>query len=248
MVSRKSLRWLVLGEDGHGTNEMPRTVADMVCAAAAANRPVTVGVEFRTRNQPALDAYMASDGGTTASAELLAAQMWDADWADGKSSLTMLVLFEWLRTQRRNGVVADVVAFDADMSRDGTDRERQMAQRLKAKAPSGMGIFIVLTGSFHARKRLSDAETTPFPPMATMLPRAQTVSLRVQGNGGRIWACTQRGCGEQDANRSGGTRRGLSLRKLENGSYDGAYDLGLPVTPSPPVKQKSPGDGPISVN
>lgn len=241
LVSRGSLRWLLLGEDGHGTNEMPRTAADLVCAAIAAHRPVTVGVEFAFRNQSALDAYLASDGGPAARAALLAAPMWDPDRADGKSSRAMLLLLEWLRLQHRGGLVSNVVAFDPDMIRDGADREQQMARRLQATAPAGNGLFIALTGSYHAQIRLADAGTTPYPPMATLLPRAQTVSIRIQGSGGRNWSCTERGCGEQDANQTGGAERRLSLRATPDGSYDGEYDLGIPVTPSPPVKQKKPG-------
>jgi len=238
LVSRESLRWLLLGEDGHGTEEMPRTTADLVCAAAAAHRPVIVGVEFAFRNQSALDAYMASDGGSAARAALLGAPMWDPDWADGKSSQAMLTLLEWLRVQHRRGFVSGVVAFDPDIIRNGADREQQMAQRLQTAAPGENGLFIALTGSYHARTRLSDAGTTPYPPMATLLPRAQTVSIRVQGSGGHNWSCTERGCGEQDAGQTGGAVRRLSLRPTPDGGYDGEYDLGVPVTASPPVKQK----------
>ena len=240
LVSRRSLRWLLLGEAGHGTNEMPPAVADFVCAAAGSGRPLRIGLEYGARNQPALDAYMASDGGPGARSALLSASIWDPDWADGKSSQAMFALLEWLRVQHQAGIVTGVIAFDADVVSGGADREQQMAQRLQAMAPTKNGLFIVLTGSFHARTRLSDAETTPYPPMATLLPRAQTVSIRIQGFGGRKWACTEHGCGEQEADQSGATVRKLSLRATADGSYDGVYDLGVTVTPSPPVKQKAP--------
>lgn len=236
LVSRQSLRWLLLGEDGHGTKEMPGTMADFICAAVAAHRPVTVGVEFAFRNQSALDAYMESDGGLPAREALLTAPMWDPEWADGKSSQAMLALLEWLRVEHQRGVISNVVAFDPDMVRSGADREQQMAQRLKAMAPIGRGLFIVLTGSYHARIHLSAAGKTPFPPMAMLMPRAKTVSIRIQGSGGRNWSCTERGCGEQDAGQIGGPVHRLSLRPTTDGGYDGEYDLGIPVTPSPPVK------------
>jgi hypothetical protein len=238
LVSRSSLRWLLLGESGHGTEEMPRAAADLICAAAAAHRPVIVGVEFALRNQPALDAYMASDGGPAARGVLLAAPMWDPDWADGKSSQSMLALFEWLRVQHRRGSVSNVIAFDPDLIRNGADREQQMARRLQATAPSGNGLFIALTGGYHARTRLSHARTTPYPPMATLLPRAQTISIRIQGSGGRNWSCTEQGCGEHDAGQTGGSLRRLLRHATPDGGYDGEYDLGVPVTPSPPVKRK----------
>lgn len=239
LVSRTSVVWLLLGETRHGTNEMPLSVADMVCAAAEANRPVTIGVEFAFSNQPALDDFIESDGGPSAQAALLSAPVWDPEWADGKSSQAMLLLLDWLRKQHKRGIVTKVIAFDPDMSKDGADREQQMAGRLKQAAPSGRGILVALTGSYHARIRLLDEETTPYPPMATLLPRSQTVSIRLTGSGGRSWSCTDKGCGEQEAYQDGAAIRQLSLHRTPDGSYDAQYDLGVPVTPSPPAGQKS---------
>ncbi|WP_264585509.1 hypothetical protein [Sphingobium sp. B7D2B] len=213
-------------------------MADWVCAAAATGRPIIVGVEYAERNQAALDAYMASDGSKDARLALTDAPLWDPDWADGKSSFAMLALLEWLRTQHQAGVIGRVIAFEPDFIEDGADRERQMAKRLESFSSEDGALFIALTGSFHARKRLLDAETTPYPPMATLLPKARTVSFRIQGTGGRKWACTDLGCGEQDANQAGGEVRKLTILATPDGSYDGVYDLGVPMTPSPPVKQK----------
>lgn len=240
LLSRRSLRWLLLGERGHGTNEIPRHAADFVCAATAADRPVIFGVEFASANQPALDAYMTSNGGPTARASLLAAPMWDPDWADGKSSRAMLALLDWLRVQYQRGAVRAVIAFDVNSARGGADRERQMAERLKAKAPGANGIFIALTGSFHARIRLSDSATTPYPPMGALLPREYTISIRIQGNGGRKWSCTEGGCGENDAEQTGHNTQRPLLRAATDNSYDFEYDLGIKVTSSKPVKLQLP--------
>ncbi|MBU0557124.1 MAG: hypothetical protein KKD64_09780 [Alphaproteobacteria bacterium] len=151
----------------------------------------------------------------------------------------MFALLEWLRVQRQRGIISGVLAFDADEIRNGVDREEQMARPLQATALEKRGLFIVLTGSYHARSRLADIETTRYPPMASLLPRARTFSVRIQGFGGRRRACTENGCGEQDANQTGSLQRKLSLCPPTDGSYDGVYDLGILVTPSPPVKQKA---------
>jgi hypothetical protein len=238
LVSRTSVKWLLLGETRHGTNEMPIAATDIICAAASAHRPVTVGIEFDFRNQPSLDEFMESDGGATSFAALLSAPAWDPEWADGKSSRAMLRLLDWLRKQHKRGAVAKLIAFDPDMAKDGTDREQQMARRLKQAAPSGRGILIALTGGYHARKRVLDEDTTPYPPMGSMLPRRQTVSIRMVGFGGRSWSCTENGCGEQEAYQNGAAQRQLSLRRTPDGSYDGQYDLGVRVTPSPPAGTK----------
>jgi len=216
---------------------MPLTLVDMVCAAREANRPVTVGVEFGFANQTAIDAFLISDGGPDAVARLLDAPAWRPDWADGRSSQAMLRLLDWLRDQHQSGSVTKIIAFDPDTVRDGADREAQMARRLRQPSLGKNGIFIVLTGSYHARTRLTDSKTTPYRPMAMLLPRARTVSIRIDATGGRSWSCTEHGCGENDVPQIGHPVRRLSIRPTPDKSYDGIFHIGTPVTPSPPVKQ-----------
>jgi hypothetical protein len=181
------------------------------------------------------DTYMTSDGGPAAREALLAAPLWDRDWADGKSSRAMLDLIEWLRTRHRQGRLAGVIAFDADASSSVEDRERQMADRLLAVDPGRQGIVIVLTGSFHASKIIT-ANRTPAPPAGALLPPDRTFSVLVQGNGGESWSCRANGCGVHDSAKQSPTTRRLRVGKTPDGRYDGILELGKPTTAAFPVK------------
>jgi len=235
VMRRTHIRTVMIGEDGHGTNEMPAAAADLICAAIAARRPVTVALEYARRHQPAIDAYLASDGGDHAREALLAAPLWDPDWADGKSSQAMLRLIEWLRIRHQAGEVARIVAFDVDIAKRGGDRDRQMAKRLSAAAASPAGIVIALTGSFHARRHDDAQDLAHYTPAAGLLAPASTFAIVIRGNGGRHWGCRQDGCGVQPVESTGKSRRRLRLTPGQP-DYDAVLDLGVPVTPSPPAK------------
>jgi hypothetical protein len=235
VMRRTDIRTVMVGEEGHGTNEMPAAAADLICAAITHRRPVTVALEYARRNQRAIDAYLASDGGDRARDALLAAPLWDPDWADGKSSQAMLRLIEWLRIRHRAGQVAQVVAFDVDAAKRGGDRDRQMAERLATVAASPAGIVIALTGSFHARRHDDAQDPAHYTPAAGLLPPTSTFAIVIRGNGGRHWGCRQDGCGPQPVEPTGKSRRRLRLTPGQP-DYDAVLDLGVPVTPSPPAK------------
>lgn len=235
IVERSAIRWLFVGESDHGTNEKPRMVADLACAATAVHRPVTVAIEHRLQNQPMIDVFVTSDGGSSAVAKLLSAPAWDRSWADGKSSLAMLGLFEWLRTQHRAGKIDKVVAFDADMGRGGADRERQMAARLRAIDPGDRGIVIVLTGSFHAQKRNNGDRGVAYPTAAAFMPAEQTFSLLLDDAGGAVWNCRAAACKENTNEIRTGLVASLSLVPTADGAYDGVWQSGTQTTASPPA-------------
>lgn len=236
IVERSAIRWLFVGESDHGTNEKPRMVANLACAATAAHRPVTVAIEPALRNQPMIDSFVTSDGGPSAVAKLLSAPAWDQSWADGKSSLAMLGLFEWLRAQYRAGSIKGVVAFDADMVHGGgADRERQMAARLRAIDPGNLGIVIVLTGSFHAQKRNNGDRGVAYPTAAALMPAEQTFSLLLDDAGGAVWNCRAGGCKENTNEIRAGLVARLSLMPTADGAYDAIWQSGKQTTASPPA-------------
>ena len=235
VVSTQSARWILIGEPAHGTNEMPLIAADLVSAAIARKRPIVVALEYAAKNQPSIDAYLRSNGGKPAQKAFLTAPMWDRQWADGKSSKAMFRLVEWLRTQHAAGRVSRVVAFDADMSEGGGDRERQMAASIQAIKLSTSGLVIVLTGTFHARKTRDDTRAQ-YQPMGALLPPSSTVSLRITANGGSSWNCWKDGCGIHLITReSDESRKLIELKPTTDGSYDGTINLGSSTTPSPPA-------------
>ena len=233
-MATPAIRWLMVGEAGHGTNEIPKLAAAIVCMAIGRNRPVYVALEYAAKNQPLIDRYLDSDGGVAARKQLLTAPLWDRNWADGRSSRAMLNFIEWLRVQYRRGHVLGIVAFDADAGR-GADRERQMADRLRAIATPPGGVTIVLTGAFHARKRDKELDAAPYTPAAGLLPTQSTFTVRVQGDGGQNWSCHDDRCGVHQAARTGKIKRALRMTDGTNGSYDAVLDLGAPTTASFPA-------------
>jgi hypothetical protein len=65
---------LLVGEV-HGTAESPGFVAETACAALAGGRSVTVALEISVAEQARLDAFLASPGGATDRAAVLAGDL-----------------------------------------------------------------------------------------------------------------------------------------------------------------------------
>jgi len=235
-LSNGAIRWLFIGESGHGTNEMPRAFANVICEAVNYQRPVTVAIEFRTLNQPFLDAYLHSDGSPAARAAFLEAPAWDKSWADGKSSLAMLSLIDWLRVRFQKGEIRRVVAFDPDTVNSIADREKGMAEHLRQLQYEPRELAVVLTGSFHARKRSDATRVDSLVPAAALLDPKRTISLRIASTGGYYWGCRADGCGVQQNTDDGYKMARARIRWKNSADYDGLLDLGQQTTVSLPVK------------
>src|ERR1043165_2111250 len=78
---------LLIG-DLHGTREIPAFVGQLVTAAAA-RRPVVLGLEVPPGHATAIQAYVASDGGAARRREMLADAWWQAEYQDGRRSVAM---------------------------------------------------------------------------------------------------------------------------------------------------------------
>jgi len=104
-----STRYVMVGET-HGTNEAPELFADLVCAASK-KRQVIVALEQPSQDQPAIDAFLKSDGKVGARAQFLKAGMWNQSTKDGRSSEAMLGLFDRLRRLKQAGRIQSVAAF-----------------------------------------------------------------------------------------------------------------------------------------
>lgn len=248
-------RWIVVGER-HGTNEMPAMFADLVCLASRA-APVVVAVEQPEQDQPAIDAYLNSDGGEKADAAFLRASMWRGgqpdDVLDGRSSEAMFDLFRNLRAQHKQGRVARVVAFQPTLSyQDGAFRmpwlnykpvdhgefEKRMAALLQ-NGDIGPRRMLVLTGSVHARKLPMD-QFPELRPMASFLPQEETTTLLLASHGkGSAWLCLEAGCGVHEVEENSPKQRGVVLDKRPNQPFSGIVFLGTPLTAAMPQKGPS---------
>lgn len=231
---RPATRWIIVGEI-HGTAESPRAFADLVCLASA-NRHVVVALEHPEADQPAIDAWLASDGGEAARAAFLAAGMWRQPMKDGRTSLAMLELFDALRLMAQGGKVKRVVAFQPLLTGpyDPAAHERAMADRWIAASPDAGTLVIALVGNLHALTGEIAFGATRYLPAAAHLPAAATLTLDIRSNGGAMWVCNRDGCGP-NASAAGprGNARGIVLGSAP--AYSGVLELGLATTASPPA-------------
>ena len=246
VLAAKTLGFLVVGEL-HGTVETPAIFADLVCLAAKKRGKVIVGVEFPVSDQPAIDAFMASNDVKAARSELLKSWVW-AKSEDGRGSMAMLAMFERLRGHVRSGSVSRVVAMQSTKFVDSEDYERRMAQPLLDAQKQDGNLTLVLVGNAHARLVKSNWGSKPYWQMAYWLPREQTVTLNTIDNGGSSWNCIEEGVTTEGKPnivckaRPARTPQNLHTRSIVlNGEtsadgYSGTLRLGVETTASPPAK------------
>lgn len=218
---------VALGEI-HGSNEVPRLVGDMACQAAALGVPVIVAYEIDGGEQPRLDAFLESDGGSAARAELLSGDFWRTPYKDGRQSEALLRLLERIRRMRRSGAKIDFAA--VVRGKLGEDRDQRMAEgvvELRDQEPGA--IILLVAGNNHTRVDVGYA-------MGARL-RARGVSLlslNVTYRTGTVWACVNQ-CGLHEAE---GTNRGstpfIQLKPFGGGAFDGMIYLGK-ISGSPPA-------------
>jgi len=234
--AKPETQWVMIGEM-HGTAEMPAFFGDLVCQAAAnSGRPVTVALEQDAEMQPAIDAFLASDGGPAARNAFLAASMWRGKMQDGRASQAMFALYDRLRAMKQSGQIRGVVAFIPVM--DGWKGEGPynagMAERLQEAAAGRIDIVLAYMGSVHAAKSSMGQGANAFLPAAADLPPERTVSVYLDSNGGEAWNCMGDSCAPhpmqaRDAKRGFVSADGLPWR------FDWVFELGSKASASPPV-------------
>jgi hypothetical protein len=237
VLAQEESRWIVIGEM-HGNNESPDTFVEAVCLTAQ-HRRVVVALEQPDFAQPAIDAFLASDGGEAAQQAFLADQIWHWEFKDGRSSQAMFRLFRRLHAMRQTGQVERVVTFQSTQFTSPPSRaenEEHMA-RLVVNAGADGATVLVLVGNVHARlTEVRFGET--YLPMAAHLPQDQTVSLDIRSLGGDTWGCTGQpiACGPIPMRADGvaSNTPHVRLDEAEATGYSGVLDLGQPVSASGP--------------
>lgn len=241
VLARAETRFLLFGEY-HGTVEAPGVFLDAVCAAAA-TRPVIVGIEHPPSEQKRLDAYLRSDGGARARAALIAGPAWAEQ--GGRASVAMLDLVEGVRQMKRSGARVRLLAFDRDQTPRGTSavREEGMARALIEAADVSDALIMVLTGGGHADREGFISAKPPFRSAAQSLPASKLLSLAFARPGGAAWGCrTEPGAAEvcqawEMPVREPVAARGVVLDSRLRAGFDGVFHAGRPYTASPPARQ-----------
>jgi hypothetical protein len=221
----------------HGTEETPAAFGDLVCDALAHGKNVTVGLEFSSQSQAALDPMIGATNLELAERQLLATPNWHT-FFDGRSSKAMLALLIQLRGTKAEYPSLRVVAIENPWSNESGAKEPAVADAVKAAVKRGpTDVLLVLTGNLHAMKHSPMA----YPTSASLLPPAEVFSLLVTAHGGQAWQWNGAGCGAQaqgiqdrDSTRSFGVYIDPAYAKS---GFDGVLALGKPTTASPPADE-----------
>lgn len=231
--AKPETRFIIFGEF-HGTAETPALVADVACHAAAAGRPLLIGLEYEEQEQAMLDRFMRSPAARYQSGAPAS--------RDGRRSEAMMRMLDRLRALRASGANVELFAFlrDSPPALSQTPHEQAMASAWRDAARRRPdALILALVGNIHALKgravnQNGERRELPFTPAATFLPPEATLSVRSTLPGGEAWGCRPppQGCGGYTVPLTGVQHpRGVHLKR-ELG-MDGRFSVGRPFTPSP---------------
>jgi hypothetical protein len=213
----------------HGTKEAPAFIANVAEEAARPGATVRIGLEMPAAMQPAVDAFLRSDGTPGHVALLTQHPFWRI--RDGRTSIAMLSLLDKVRRLRQSGNAVDVFHFDVT---DGAVRLRDegMANNILAAVEAAPdAIHLILTGNLHAR-----TNSPRYMGWHILRRHERTIALNLAHAGGSAWISTNSGIGAQDL---GGSDRGTDqfvewLEDWDGQAYHGIYYVGR-ITASPPA-------------
>lgn len=239
---------IMLGEL-HGTGESPEALRQLVCSALQAGEPVRVGLEANWSQSEALNKAVTLPIDLAAILDSAPA-MWGVH--DGRSSVGVLMLLEQIAIWKAAGHEVSVFAFDGEPSEWASDsaeaiaRDETMARQVDLNLRNFDGVTILLTGSFHARKKAFVFGDETFVPMATLVTERPVLSLRMRHGPGEFWL--HGNIQEDDGTvvdhigpyKTGGNAsehsvaRRFDLQPSDDGNFDGYYNTG-PITISEPA-------------
>jgi hypothetical protein len=221
---------LLFGES-HGNAQTPKFVGDLACLAARQGGAVRLGLEIPVEEDARIRVFLASAGTVGERNALLNGPFWTDSFQDGRRSEAMLALLQSVREMRENGADVQVVPFDGPAA----DRDRAMADRLWAafrREPKAT--FIVLSGNLHARKTTSGHKFMA----AHLVEKGATITtLDARYGAGSSWICDMSRppeCGPVAFGEGEGKQQTITLKRSDDGAYDGFFELPAPVF-SPPA-------------
>lgn len=230
-------RALFVGEV-HGTEQAVAVFANIVQEYADNGEQFIVGLELPPSEEELVNRFLESSDDAVAAARraMLASTFWQRPAAlnDGRASIAMVQLLEYLRALRQNQGAAFVqtVCFQS-----GTDEAA--AQRLRAALAAYPGAkLLTLSGNVHAMKTRPDGAA---PALPAYFDKEGSFTIDVRTNGGAAWQCRARGkCGlaalPHPPSRKPPCDRCLVLDDaLEN--FDAIYSIATPATASRPASE-----------
>lgn len=232
----------------HGTAEIPAALGHLACQAAVSRQgePILVGLEIPSSTQEAIDAFLESAGDAAAMEGLLAAEHWQREYQDGRSSKAMLDLLERIRRDRKSGLPIEVLAVDPGFYDEPNRRDSGMATnligRIEATHPAQT---LVLVGNVHSRTRKGYPwnDKADYTPLGAHLRArySDLIALDVANSGGTAWICLSDKAAECGVRPQGSLkvdgpvpRIVLDPTAAPRPGHDGAFFIGT-VTASPPA-------------
>jgi hypothetical protein len=240
---------MLLGEL-HGTQEVPRFVAQGVCQTASNGTPVTVGLELPVEHQQRVATFIRSAGTEEDWLKLMEASFWRNPYQDGRSSEAMANLLEQLRQLRAQGLDVDAFVFDHPGLK-GQQHEDAMAATVLSRVREAPGrFFLVLSGNIHPRTIIGLPWNSIYRPMGALLSGKveRLLALDMAYNSGSAWICAVEGkkqqleCGVRPARgRDNGDYFFVHRFERPNkAGYHGFFYVG-PVTASLPAVRQGLG-------
>ncbi|RKG90251.1 hypothetical protein [Corallococcus terminator] len=240
---------LLLGEL-HGTQEVPRFIAQAVCQLVTSGTPVSVGLELPVENEERVTTFVKSAGSEEDWLKLMEAPFWRSPYPDGRGSEAVANMLEQLRQLRARGM--DVEAFVYDHPKlSGQKREDALAATVLGHVKAGPSRFhLVVSGNIHPRTAQGLPWDKKYQPMGRLL-KAQlkdVTALDMAYDSGSAWICAadtqgrKLDCGvKQTKGKDNGDRFFVHVWDSPNKEgYHGVFYVG-PVSASEPAIEKGLG-------
>ncbi|NOK07600.1 hypothetical protein [Corallococcus exercitus] len=197
---------MLLGEL-HGTQEVPRFIAQSVCQLVTSGVPVTVGLELPVENEERITTFLQSQGGEVDWLKLMEAPFWRSPYPDGRGSEAVANMLEQLRQLRAQGL--DVAVFVYDHPKlSGQKREDALTQTVLAQVKARPERFhLVVSGNIHSRTAKGLPWDNQYRPMGYLLKDQldDVTALDMAYDSGTAWICAANeqsrklDCGVKDA-------------------------------------------------
>ncbi|RKH04343.1 hypothetical protein D7V97_25425 [Corallococcus sp. CA053C] len=240
---------MLLGEL-HGTQEVPRFIAQSVCQLVTSGTPVSVGLELPVENEERVKHFLQSQGQEADWLKLMESPFWRSPYPDGRGSEAVANMLEQLRQLRAQGL--DVAVFVYDHPKlTGQQREEALAATVLSHVKAEPQRFhLVMSGNVHSRTAQGLPWDKGYQPMGRLL-KAQlkdVTALDMAYDSGSAWICAadQKGrkldCGvKATKGKDNGDRFFVHVWDSPNAEgYHGVFYVGR-VSASEPAIQKGLG-------
>ncbi|NPC68599.1 hypothetical protein HPP05_02415 [Corallococcus exiguus] len=247
---------MLLGEL-HGTQEVPRFIAQSVCQLVTSGMPVTVGLELPVENEDRISAFLQSQGGDVDWLKLMESPFWRSPYPDGRGSEAVANMLEQLRHLRARGL--DVAVFVYDHPKlSGQQREDALTKTVLAQVKAKPERFhLVMSGNIHPRTAKGLPWDKQYKPMGYLLKDQveDVTALDMAYDSGTAWICaankqtSKLDCGVKEAKgKDNGDRFFMHTWSSANkDGYHGVFYVGH-VTASEPAVLKGLGNPPSSAS